>query len=297
MVDGQTSPELQSILARLEAVRGRPHVSEEYVDFRTALLQAQYAVRVDAGAGTDALSKEEDPGAVSRAISLPIERTHFLTLLQTIAEQLPAGRREAADAERIRAAADADPQILEEMIVYTTCPLDWKQVRELGARLEVDPGTLVFVGRMLGAPLSSLIILRSKLLGLSLAPRPDHGEVPGYCPVCGSTPGLACVSDASPARTLCCSLCGHWWEFARLTCPSCGNSNRDTLCSLTIGDEDPHWIEACDECRGYVKTTAIHRLSATEPFIPLVEEAATLHLDQLAQREGYRQRLPYAALS
>jgi hypothetical protein len=35
------------------------------------------------------------------------------------------------------------------------------------------------------------------------------------------------------------------------------------------------------------------KLPEGEPVFPVVEEAATLHLDLLAEREGYIRRVPY----
>jgi formate dehydrogenase maturation protein FdhE len=60
-----------------------------------------------------------------------------------------------------------------------------------------------------------------------------------------------------------------------------------------VADESPRWLETCDACQGYIKTVDERRLVEGEAIYPVVEEAATLHLDLLAEREGYVRRVPY----
>jgi formate dehydrogenase maturation protein FdhE len=60
-----------------------------------------------------------------------------------------------------------------------------------------------------------------------------------------------------------------------------------------LSEGDPRWIETCESCRGYIKTVDERKLPAGETIIPVVEESATLHLDLLAEREGYIRRIPY----
>jgi FdhE protein len=93
-----------------------------------------------------------------------------------------------------------------------------------------------------------------------------------------------------------CGLCGTSWPFARLVCPFCGNEDPAKLSRLAVADDDRRWLEACEACRHYLKTVDRRRLPGDATFIPLVEEIAGLHLDLIAEREGYAAKPPYAAL-
>jgi FdhE protein len=62
---------------------------------------------------------------------------------------------------------------------------------------------------------------------------------------------------------------------------------------LRLGDADVRWVETCERCKGYIKTVDERKLPEGELVFPVVEEAATLHLDLLAEREGYIRRVPY----
>ena len=79
----------------------------------------------------------------------------------------------------------------------------------------------------------------------------------------------------------------------RLGCACCGTQDRAVLGLLRLTDRDPRWIETCESCQGYIKTVDERRLAEDETVFPVVEEAATLHLDLLAEREGYIRRVPY----
>jgi FdhE protein len=104
---------------------------------------------------------------------------------------------------------------------------------------------------------------------------------------------LAKLRREDGRRILYCGLCGTSWESTRLACPWCGTPDREALNLLRLSEGDPRWIETCESCRGYIKTVDERKLPFGETIIPVVEETATLHLDLLAEREGYIRRLPY----
>lgn len=111
--------------------------------------------------------------------------------------------------------------------------------------------------------------------------------------MCGSLPSFARLRRKDGRRILHCGLCGRNWEFTRLACPCCGSADRDALNLLRLSEGDPRWIETCERCLGYIKTVDERKLPIGETIIPVVEETATLHLDLLAEREGYARRVPY----
>lgn len=109
------------------------------------------------------------------------------------------------------------------------------------------------------------------------------------CFVCGSDATLGELRDNNLTRYLRCGQCGADWKVQRLRCPYCGNENHQTLKVLYAGG---HWegrrIEACDNCRGYLKV--ITSFGPTPPEMLPVEDLATVHLDYVAQQHGYIRR-------
>jgi FdhE protein len=94
------------------------------------------------------------------------------------------------------------------------------------------------------------------------------------------------VEGVEGARFLVCSSCSFEWRFYRLKCPFCNNENNEKLRHFHIEKEEGAYrVEVCDECKKYIKTLGIGVLGE---ITPLVEDMATLHLDILAQKEGYK---------
>ena len=166
---------------------------------------------------------------------------------------------------------------------------DHEYLEALGLRLEIGIEALLFAGRTLAAPFITAAVGRlgsaAKVMNFSV----------GKCGCCGSSPGLAVLDQDEGHRKLYCSLCGSGGKFKRLVCPHCGNDDTQKLTYIRLGDTDPRWIESCDECKRYIKTIDLRKLPAGKPLIPIVEETATLHLDMLAEREGYLRGLPFTA--
>jgi formate dehydrogenase accessory protein FdhE len=106
------------------------------------------------------------------------------------------------------------------------------------------------------------------------------------CFVCGAPAMLAELQGNDQARHLRCGMCGSDWQVRRLQCAQCGNEDHRTLQNfMKDGEEDRMRVEACDNCRGYIKVIA--SFSPT-PFEELaVADLETLYLDHAAQGLGY----------
>jgi FdhE protein len=88
------------------------------------------------------------------------------------------------------------------------------------------------------------------------------------------------------ARFLVCSSCGYEWRFMRLKCPFCENKEHERLRYFYIEKEGRAYrVDVCEKCKRYIKTLDTKELG--EEVIPLIEDIGTLHLDILAQNEGY----------
>jgi FdhE protein len=277
------------IAVRLLALIGQPQVSEAYVRFRLDLLAAQQAAR-QALAEAAAPSP---PGALQTA-RLPVSVGDVAfpadildRLLQAIRAAAATHGRDAEDTQRLATATAADPGLLPTLAAAAFGP-DMATVESLARRWEIYVDALLFVGRALAAP----CVAEAVRAGGEVGSLPRAAEA-HRCPACGSPPSVARLRRADGLRLLTCGLCGTEWEAVRLSCACCGTQDRDSLGVLRLDDADVRWIETCERCKGYVKTVDERKLPDDETVLPVVEEAATLHLDLLAEREGYIRRVPY----
>jgi FdhE protein len=111
----------------------------------------------------------------------------------------------------------------------------------------------------------------------------------GYCPICGSPPGLSSL-EGDGERFLFCSFCWHKRPLRRLLCPFCGNQDRERLLFLYSEEEPEYRVDACVSCRKYIKTVDTRALARN--FYPPLEQIASLHLDIKAAEEGYAAGIP-----
>jgi FdhE protein len=105
-----------------------------------------------------------------------------------------------------------------------------------------------------------------------------------YCPTCGSLPAMAQIAAAEPARhrLLSCGCCGSRWRYRRTQCPFCEN-DAHKLSGIKIEGEAGLRIDACEACKGYLKT-----YEGTGQEALLLADWTSLHLDLLAHRRGLR---------
>ncbi len=302
--DSMASWGLAQAVERLEALVGQEPVSEDYVRFRIDLLKAQWATCE----ALVARAQEPQPAAGPRAVQrgdkkpqVPALDANAVAFDGALLAQLCAALhgvvvkpgRQSSDVSRLAAAGEKEPALLEELARKAAFGPDQAYLESLGRGLELVPEALLFFGRVLAAPFVAAAARRvTKNAGRAVGPTVGSG----HCALCGSPPALAKLRRDDGRRILYCSLCGQSGEFARLACPYCGSHERAALTFLRLSESDPRWIETCEKCKHYIKTVDERRLPDDEQIIPVVEETATLHLDLLAEKEGYARRLPYAAV-
>jgi FdhE protein len=115
------------------------------------------------------------------------------------------------------------------------------------------------------------------------------------CPLCGSSQAISELrktkqNDSKDTaegaeRILHCSFCGSEWQVARLGCTFCHNTDAESLRYLYIEGDDGYRIDVCEKCKKYIKTVDSSAIS--HETVPAVEDIATLHLDIIAEEEGY----------
>jgi hypothetical protein len=152
----------------------------------------------------------------------------------------------------------------------------------LGVRLGVDPAVLGYVGRLLAAPLVAEARVRRGALPERDARTADPADAV-RCPCCLAA--LAALGPEDGRRRLLCTLCGETWIVPRVLCAFCGS--RSGLATLRARADESRWVETCDACGRYVKTVDLQRLPEHYAVWPIVEQAATAHLDVLAEEAGY----------
>lgn len=106
------------------------------------------------------------------------------------------------------------------------------------------------------------------------------------CPMCGSSPAISCLRGEEGRRVLFCSFCSTEWQGIRMMCYHCENTDYQTLRYFYTQEEEKYRIDVCDQCKHYLKTLEERKFD--EEIVPSVEHIATLHLDILAAKEGYR---------
>lgn len=108
----------------------------------------------------------------------------------------------------------------------------------------------------------------------------------GYCPLCAGWPTLTEVRGIERSRHHRCGRCGSAWHARLLCCPFCGMLDHDRLVSLVPEQGGAGSVDACRQCRGYVKTFT--RLQGCPPDEVMLEDLATVHLDIAALEQGYQ---------
>jgi FdhE protein len=113
----------------------------------------------------------------------------------------------------------------------------------------------------------------------------------GYCPVCGSQPERGELRMDVGERFLECSSCSFKWRFRRVVCPFCGNEDSKKLRFFnTETDGKAYRVDVCEECKKYIKTIDLREVK--EDVVTSIEDIGTLHLDIIAEKEGYTRGVP-----
>jgi FdhE protein len=111
----------------------------------------------------------------------------------------------------------------------------------------------------------------------------------GFCPICGSLPYLSLLKEEVGKRYLLCSFCGYPWRIDRLICPFCNNKEQESLHYLYAEGEEAYRIDLCEKCDQYIKTIDLRKVGESDPCL---EDLATVHLDILVSKKGYKKPTP-----
>jgi FdhE protein len=110
----------------------------------------------------------------------------------------------------------------------------------------------------------------------------------GLCPICGKHADFAILDDSEHGRRyLSCTTCLVQWQFKRMGCSYCGNTEHNRLGYLLVDEFKGYKIYCCEECRSYLKTFDQRCASSRMDSKPMLDDIKTLGLDMLALKKGY----------
>ena len=121
----------------------------------------------------------------------------------------------------------------------------------------------------------------------SITPLPEELQwLKGYCPVCGSWPGLSLLRGKEGQRWLKCSFCSHEWQYMRTNCPFCENTDFDTMEYFYSEDRETERVEVCHKCERYIVSIDVR--DRADDVVLEVAPLGLVYLDILAQQQGFR---------
>ncbi|MHB8772870.1 MAG: formate dehydrogenase accessory protein FdhE [Syntrophales bacterium] len=200
-------------------------------------------------------------------------RDYFLALLEIAEKRSPGETGEMA--RKIRSGEIEFTDLIYES--FNPLPPDEE---ELAGEAEENSFDLVelFIEESLRPALEQVVAAYGDAVA-----RSEWSE--GYCPICGREPKIGEVRDDEGTRYLFCNQCGFEWQYRRIKCPFCGNEEQQTLAYFTIEEDDRYRVDVCNECKRYIKIVDFRDTRQKADLD--VEDIATLHLDMLANDEGY----------
>ena len=264
-------------------VKQRPS-HKEVLEFFKDVVTEQYTIGLKvktAPIETDAVDFKEKilqgfPLVEKMALTLDVPSA--TRLFKRLCKIMILNKKASQDIERITQAYKTKEIDLRELFKQTDSDNN-EYITALSKKLGVKEDVLLFLSRNSVKPIFEAYAKELK--------KYVDQEIwwKGYCPICGSEPFMAELKEDG-ARFLVCSACSFEWRFNRLKCPFCENENHEKLRYFHTEKEGKAYrVDVCDQCKQYIKTIDTTELGAD--VIPIIEDAGTLHLDILAQKEGY----------
>lgn len=108
----------------------------------------------------------------------------------------------------------------------------------------------------------------------------------GHCPLCGSLPYISLLRGTEGKRFGVCSFCGHEYRIRRIACAFCGEADQNKLKLFRVAEYPALRVDVCESCTMYIKTLDTRQLAAEA--MPALEDMASVALDAVAQRQGYK---------
>ena len=271
---------------RIDAlIKDRPS-HKEALEFIREVMTHQYKIRPEIRTEPIKIDKENIkatmegfPLAAKR--ELPLDMDSATRLFKRLCNVLSRGTGASRDSKRINQALRSKEINIAELFKQTVAE-NGEYVSNLSKKLGVREDLLFFLAENSVKPI--LQAYADELKGNV----DQEAWWKGYCPICGSLPFIAQIREEGE-RFLVCSSCSYQWRFKRLKCPFCENEDQQRLRYFYAEKEgSANRVDVCDKCKRYIKTIDIRGLPLDSMYS--VEDAGTLYLDFLAQREGYQRK-------
>ncbi len=281
---------LARIKKEVDYYKTKDYTSKDYLDFQLDLIRLQYknkrklakSLKYPKLSG-DAIKERLKEGFYlvdfpKIKVSLKLLEDNFADICSLIKKY---DALESGDLERLKAKkASGELRLLE--LTENIASQNKEYFEELSEKLKIKKEALIFIAENLIKP---ILIREAQSLQGKVN---DETWLKGYCPICGNEPGMARLEREVGRRILECSLCHAEWVFKILECPFCGNNEQNTLRFFFLEEGSPYRVDVCDKCKRYIKTVDERKLGEERKVILRVENVATVHLDLLAEREGFK---------
>ena len=276
--------EVEKIKNRVKAmVKERPS-HKEVLEFYKDLVTEQYSALSKIKTTSIEIDKEDAKVKIMQGFPLVEKKALTLDipsatrLFKRLCKLMSQNKKGSRDVERITQALKNKEIDLMELFKQTDSNND-EYVTALSKKLQVKEDVLSFLARNSIKPIYETYAKELK----------DYVDQEqwwkGYCPICGSEPFISELKEEG-ARFLVCSSCNFEWRFNRVKCPFCENEESGKLRYFYTEKEGRVYrVDVCEKCKRYIKT--VDTVESGIDFIPLLEDIGTLHLDIVAQKEGY----------
>ncbi|EHJ47504.1 formate dehydrogenase accessory protein [Solidesulfovibrio carbinoliphilus subsp. oakridgensis] len=261
--------------------RERPHVRAFVDPFLGLLLARPSLVAVLACQAGDGPRPVVEPARLGLGACLlprdefPLDAVALGRSHEVLEPVLAAGFREVrSDLLAIGRAVAADAGFLAGLARALLGDRREMVVRAAGA-LGVDPRVLGFFGVQVLTPLAMAL---GRRLGRLVA---DAAWNRGYCPVCGSWPGI--MRRVPGGGEMTCSLCAATWRFTRRECPFCEAPGPSGQVYAVPGC-DAERVMVCRRCNHYLAEFDADGLAG---YAPEVAALALAPLELLARQHGH----------
>lgn len=286
------SPEgLDKIIQRIDAIEEKRPSHKDVLEFLKGIVIEQYEVKEKVRIGPVDMAedlvklktREGFPLTDKKDLKLDMESGSIL-FGKLCAVVQKRNEKVAGEIKKINQVLDEGELGLEQLFEKVLAG-DGQYIDSLAERLKLNKELLLFLAESSIKPV--LEAYADELKGYV-----DQKKWwKGYCPICGSKPLIAALRKKEGERFLVCSSCGFEWRFGRMTCPFCGTQERKKHRYFFVDRESKAYrVDVCDECKHYIKT--VDTRETFEDVVLPVEDIGTLHLDMLAQKEGYKRDVP-----
>lgn len=280
----KSDAEVEKIKNRVKAmIKERPS-HKEVLEFYKDIIAEQNSILPKIKTAPVEIDKDDAKEKIMQGFPL-VEKKAFILdipsatrLFRRLCKILGKTKKGQHDAERITQAIRKKEIKLPELFKQTESEND-EYITTLSKKLQVKEDVLAFLARNSIKPIFETYAKELK----------DYVDQErwwkGYCPICGSEPFISELKEDG-ARFLVCSSCNFEWRFRRVKCPFCENEDHEKLRYFYTEKEGRAYrVDVCVKCKRYIK--AVDTVELGIDFIPLLEDIGTLHLDILAQKEGY----------